>query len=85
MDLFGDKKEEQNFHKLNENNYRIWKFQINAYMRSQGLMNNVEGKEPAATASEKEKQEYDCKEGKAMNAVIQSLDSERANFVLTYC
>lgn len=70
-------------HKFNGCNYRLWKFQINAYMKAQGLTDNVEGNAPDSTASDVVKQKYDRQEGKAMNAVIQSLDIERANLVLT--
>lgn len=85
MDLFGGIKSENNFsgHKLNESNYRLWKFQMNAYMKSQELTDNIEGKVPAESATAEIKAKYDRNEGKAMNALIQSLDVERASHILT--
>lgn len=80
-----EKKDENNFvgHKLNGSNYQLWKFQMNAYMKARGLTDNVQGKEPSTNASAQILAEYERNEGKSMNALIQSLDSERANFVLS--
>lgn len=79
-----DRKSENSFtgHKLNGSNYRLWKFQLNAYMRARALTDNVEGKVPEETASNEDKALYERNEGKAMNAIIQSVDVERANLVL---
>lgn len=54
-----------------------------AYMRARGLTDNIEGKVPAADATADAKAQFERNEGKAMNAIIQSIDRERANFVLT--
>lgn len=85
MDAGGYEKKENNFsgHILNGSNYRIWKFQLTAFMRARGLIDNIEGKTPAADATAEVKGQYDRNEGKAMNAIIQSIDRECANFVLT--
>lgn len=78
-------KEDNNFtgHILkNASTYKLWKFQITAYMRSRGLTDNIEGKVPADTANADEKSKFDRNEGKAMNAIIQSIDTDNANLVL---
>lgn len=68
-------------HKLNGTNYRLWKFQINALMKARALVDNVNGKVPENNASNEVKAQYERNEG--MHILIQSLDTERANFVLT--
>lgn len=60
-----------------------WKFQITAYMKARGLTKNIEGAVPASETAQTLKEEYEENEGKAMNAIIQLLDVERSNFVLT--
>lgn len=76
---------ETNFtgHKLDGTNFRLWRFQITAFMKAHALTDNIEGKVPVSNASEETKATYERKEGRAMNALIQSLDSERANIVLS--
>uniref|UniRef100_A0A1Y1M571 Integrase catalytic domain-containing protein n=1 Tax=Photinus pyralis TaxID=7054 RepID=A0A1Y1M571_PHOPY len=85
MDGCGEKRDESNFvgHKLNGTNYRLWKFQINTFMKARALTDNIEGKVPDSSASSEIKAKYERNEGKAMNAIIQSLDVDRANLVLT--
>ncbi|KAK9712668.1 Reverse transcriptase (RNA-dependent DNA polymerase) [Popillia japonica] len=71
---------QEEYNVLNE---PLWKFQINAYMKARNLTDNIEGNVPAADAGHDKKCLYEQNEGKAMNAIIRSLDSERANLVLT--
>ncbi|XP_036320832.1 uncharacterized protein LOC118735278 [Rhagoletis pomonella] len=52
-------------------------------MKSRALTDNIEGRAPTATATQEEKHNFDRNEGKAMNAIIQSLDTEHGNLVLT--
>ncbi|XP_037930717.1 uncharacterized protein LOC119665561 [Teleopsis dalmanni] len=53
------------------------------HMKAKGLMKNIEGIVPASNTEEKFKELYERNEGRPMNAIIQPLDVERSNFVLT--
>lgn len=69
-------------HKLNGMNYKLWKFQIDAVMKSRGLMDVMAGNVPGETASAAEKSQYDRNDGKAMAILISSVDNEQANHIL---
>ena len=85
MDLVGDRKNEHFIGHILKGaaNYRLWKFQTMAYMRANALTDNIAGNVPAENAEAKVKSQFDRNEGKAMNAIIQSLDAEHGNLVLT--
>ncbi|XP_036318177.1 uncharacterized protein LOC118733081 [Rhagoletis pomonella] len=53
-----------------------------AFMKARGLTDNIEGNRPEADASADAKNAFERNEGRAMNAIFQSLDSEHANLVL---
>lgn len=71
-------------HRLDGSNYRVWKFQINAILRSQDLLGVVDGSnaKPAETAAEKDKKEWQQKDGKAMAILFASVNSEQASHLL---
>lgn len=60
MDLFGERKEKNNFDGLisGHQRYRLWKFQINTFMKAHGLVDNVKGNVPNEEASNDVKMKY---------------------------
>lgn len=71
-------------HRLDGTNYRTWKFQINAILRSQDLLGIVNGTnaKPAEMAAEKDKKEWQQKDGKAMAILFASVNAEQATHLL---
>jgi len=83
MDLMNTESGSIVHHKLNGTNYKLWKFQIDAVIKSRGLADAVNGNVPPDTASEENKRQYDRDDGRAMAILISSMDTEQANHVLT--
>lgn len=71
-------------HRLDGSNYRTWKFQINAILRSQDLLGVVDGSsaKPAETAAAKDQKEWQQKDGKAMAILFASVNGEQASHLL---
>lgn len=70
-------------HKLTGDNYRAWKFQINAILRSQELLGVVDGTETlAANATADVNKKWSQRDGKAMAILFASLNSEQVLHVL---
>lgn len=71
-------------HRLDGTNYRSWKFQINAILRSQDLLGIVDGSsaKPANDADEKTKSAWLQKDGKATAILFASVNQENASDLL---
>lgn len=71
-------------HRLDGSNYRTWKFQINAILRSQDLLGVVDGSfvKPADDADSKDKTAWQQKDGKAMAILFASVNAEQASHLL---
>jgi len=70
-------------HELNGTNYKLWKFQIDAVMKSRGLTDVINGNVPSDIASEERKRQYDRDDGRAMAILISSMNTKQANHILT--
>lgn len=72
------------FHRLNNNNYRLWKFNVDAVLKGQGLLGIVQGTAHLNdTASQDAKDLWMKRDGKAMGILISSIEKEQANHVLS--
>lgn len=72
-------------HRLNGSNYREWRFQINAILRAQELVEIVNGEspKPGDDASAEDKKKWSQKDGKAMATLFASLNSDQSKLVLS--
>ena len=72
------------FHRLNNSNYRVWKFNVYAVLKGQGLLGTVQGKVNFDdTASQDSKDLWVKRDGKAMGILISSIEKEQANHILS--
>lgn len=72
-------------HRLNGSNYREWRFQINAILRAQDLVEVVNGElaKPAEDASAEDKKKWSQRDGKAMATLFASLNADQGKLVLS--
>lgn len=72
-------------HRLNGSNYREWRFQINAILRAQDLVEIVSGDlaQPGNDASAEDKKKWLQRDGKAMATLFASLNSDQSKLVLS--
>lgn len=72
------------FHRLNNSNYRLWKFNVDAVLKGQGLLGIVQGKiKFNDTVSQEQKDLWMKRDGKAMGILISSIEKDQANHVLS--
>lgn len=72
------------FHRLNNSNYRLWKFNVDAVLKGQGLLGIVQGKAKFNdSVSQDQKDLWMKRDGKAMGILISSIEKEQANHVLS--
>lgn len=71
-------------HCLNSSNFRCWKFQMNAVLRSHDLLDIVNGTiaKPNNSATAEVKSKWLQRDGKAMAILFASIDQEQASYVL---
>lgn len=69
-------------HRLNGSNYKLWKFQIDAIMRSRGITDVLEGNAPEETATAEAKKQYAKDDGQAISILVASLERDQANHIL---
>lgn len=71
-------------HRLNNTNYRLWKFNIDAVLKGQGLLSIAQGKSTLENAKNEEQKELWAKrDGRAMGILISSIEKDQANHILT--
>lgn len=72
-------------HRLDGSNFRTWRFQINAVLRAQDLVEIVNGDlaKPEDTATADEKKKWSQRDGKAMAVLFASLNADQSKLVLS--
>lgn len=72
------------FHRLNNSNYRLWKFNVDAVLKGQGLLAIAHGRVNFDdTASQDAKDLWVKRDGKAMGILISSIEKDQANHILS--
>ncbi|XP_015439623.1 PREDICTED: uncharacterized protein LOC107194495 [Dufourea novaeangliae] len=72
-------------HKFNGTNFKLWKYQMPALLRSKGLLGIVTGESPKPTENEAVvvKQEWFKKDGLALAIIVNALEDEQAQLILS--
>lgn len=71
-------------HRLNNHNYRLWKFNVDAVLKGHGLLMIAQGKTKFdESISQDQKDLWLRRDGKAMGILINSIEKDQANHVMS--
>ena len=72
------------YHRLNNSNYRLWKFNVDAVLKGQGLLSIVQGKiKLNDSISQDHIDLWTKRDGKAMDILICSIEKDQASHILS--